>query len=354
MSLQTSEPSLLPSAGLRILLIKPKHIGDSLLLTPTIVAIKQAHLDAEIWVVVRRGCEGILAGCPEINRLLTVAAVDRHERRRGDFFRDMRTTWQLSRPKFDYVFELGDGHRGRLLAGLARTNRRYSVRPVTPFSAREARGFTGISAFDWETCHRVEKDFRSVAEFLPLPEPIPPLRFDRCFARPWPGAENLADFAVIQIGKRQSVGRWSRASWEEVGRWLLTRVKSIVITSGPAPDETQDALWLCDRLGPDARATLGRAGWPEVADLLYRARLYAGTDTATMHLAAACGCPIVALFGSTWEGHWRPWRAPYRIVAETDETPGANPNENLARAKQRTMTGITPAKVIAACGEMLR
>jgi heptosyltransferase-3 len=288
MSLQTSEPPLLPSAGLRILLIKPKHIGDSLLLTPTIVAIKQAWPEAEIWVVVRRGCEGIMAGCPEIDRLLTVAAVDKHERRHGDFFRDLRTTWQLSRPKFDCVFELGDGHRGRLLAGLARTNRRYSVRPATPFSVREARGFTGVATFDWETCHRVEKDFRSVSEFLPLPEPIPPLRFDRAFARPWPGAETLADFAVMQIGKRQSVGRWSREGWEEVGRALLARVKNIVISSGPAPDETQDAMWLCDRLGPDARATLGCAGWPEIADLLYRARLYVGTDTATMHLAAAC------------------------------------------------------------------
>ena len=49
---------------MRILLIKPKQIGDSLILTPTITAIKRAHPEAEIWVVVRRGCEGILAGLP--------------------------------------------------------------------------------------------------------------------------------------------------------------------------------------------------------------------------------------------------------------------------------------------------
>ncbi len=36
---------------MRILLIKPKHIGDTLILTPTIAAIKQAHPDAEIWVL---------------------------------------------------------------------------------------------------------------------------------------------------------------------------------------------------------------------------------------------------------------------------------------------------------------
>ena len=60
---------------MRILLIKPKQIGDSLILTPTITAIKRAHPEAEIWVLVRRGCEGILAGCPGIARTLTLAGV---------------------------------------------------------------------------------------------------------------------------------------------------------------------------------------------------------------------------------------------------------------------------------------
>jgi heptosyltransferase-3 len=91
-----------------------------------------------------------------------------------------------------------------------------------------------------------------------------------------------------------------------------------------------------------------------MAGMLYRARLYVGTDTATMHLAAACQCPAVALFGSTWEGHWRPWQSPHRIVAEVESAAPANAKEALAQAKRRTMAGITPAKVIAACEEMLK
>jgi heptosyltransferase-3 len=339
---------------MRILLIKPKHIGDSLLLTPTIVALKQARPEAEIWVVVRRGCEGILTGCPEIDRLLTVAAVDQSERAAGDFWHGLGVMLRLLDTRFDYVFELGDGHRGRFLAHLARADRRYAVRPPTPFTPRQARGFTAVSRFDWETCHRVEKDFYAVAEFLPLPMPIPPLRFDRRAARPWPPGDALHDFVVMQIGKRQSAGRWQREKWEEVGRWLLTRSAALVIASGPAPEEAEEAAWLAERLGAGALATLGRADWPQMAGLLYRARLYVGTDTATMHLAAACECPIVALFGSTWEGHWHPWQAPHRIVAATETAPTGNAKENLARAKLRTMTAIPPASVIAACGEMMR
>jgi heptosyltransferase-3 len=331
---------------MRILLLKPKHIGDSLLLTPTLVAIKRAHPDAEIWVVVRRGCEGILAGCPEIDRLLTVMPVDKHEREKKDFWRDLRTIWRLSKfsgARFDFVFELGDGHRARGLTRVASAPRKYSVKPTDPWgelSAKKAR--LTISRFDWETAHRVEKDFYSVTEFLPLGEPIPPLRFARAAARDWPPAAHLNDFAVIQIGKRQSAGRWTRE-----------RCGHLIVTSGSGPEETADAMWLCDRLGPRVLATLGRADWPQMAGLLYRARLYVGTDTAAMHLAAACGCPVVALFGSTYEGHWRPWQAAHRIVAESSIEPTADRKADLARAKQRTMTGITPQQVIAACAAML-
>ena len=40
----------------RFLFIKLRHIGDSLLLTPTLVATKAKYPDAEIWVLVRKSC----------------------------------------------------------------------------------------------------------------------------------------------------------------------------------------------------------------------------------------------------------------------------------------------------------
>ena len=65
--------SFLP-ARMRLLFVKLKHIGDSLLLTPTLAAVRAMYPQAEIWVVVREGSQGILSGCPAIDRLLTVAA----------------------------------------------------------------------------------------------------------------------------------------------------------------------------------------------------------------------------------------------------------------------------------------
>jgi heptosyltransferase-3 len=338
---------------MRILLLKPKHIGDTLILTPTIAALKTTYPEAEIWVMVRRGCEGILAGCPEIAQILTLAGVEKSDRSRGDFWRQVKILWRLWSVKFDYVFELGDGHRARLFAMLSRTKRRFSVKTSSPLTWLERRRFTAVSSFDWQTCHRVKKDYDSVAEFLPLPRPVPALRFEREFAEGWTPGDDLTDFCVMQIGKRQGLSRWHRQGWEEVGRRLLERFRAVVIVSGPADYEVEEAGWLQERLGPRALSTLGKASWPQVAGLLYRARLYVGLDTAAMHLAAACRCPVVALFGPTIEDHWRPWQAPYRIVTSPGYVPAADPVERYARVKKRTMNEIEARDVLAACDALL-
>jgi len=46
--------------------------------------------------------------------------------------------------------------------------------------------------------------------------------------------------------------------------------------------------------------------WPELTALLGKARLYVGPDTSVTHLAAASGCPTVALYGPTDPRLWGP------------------------------------------------
>jgi heptosyltransferase-3 len=341
---------------MRILLIKPKQIGDSLILTPTIAALKQAHPDAEIWVVVRRGCEGILAGCPHLARILTVAPVEKRDRR---FWRDLRgdaaTFLQVAAHRFDAAFELGDGGRGRnLLRSAVRCGARYSVKPTDAWAERDVRRAGGkIATHDWSTCHRVEKDFLAVSEFLPLPEPIGPLVFDAAADREWTPARELTDFAVVQVGTRQGFNRWHREGWLAIARALLERLAHVVIACGPVAHEREEAAWLQTQIGPRALSTDGMAGWAQMAWLLRRARLFVGPNTAAMHLAAACGCPVVALFGPSIEDHWHPWRVPYRIVTTPGYAAVAEVTERYARIKQRTMAEIQAADVIEACHALL-
>jgi heptosyltransferase-3 len=343
---------------MRILLIKPKQIGDSLILTPTIRAIQQAHPEADIWVVVRRGCEGILVGCPDIKRVLLVAPVEKRDRRFRDFFtHDLPTILQIAWHRFDYAFELGDGGRGRNLLRLARrtfSRRCFSVKPTDEWAKLALEKMrAGISSFDWATCHRVEKDFYSVSEFLPLPQPIPPMVFDDAAMRAWKEGATLQDYCVMQIGSRQGFNRWDREGWAKVGRAILKRFENIVISCGPVKEEVEEAAWLQKELGLRALNTRGAATWPEMAWLLHRAKLYIGPNTAAMHLAAACRCPVVALFGPSIEDHWHPWQVPYRIVTTPGYVAAKNPVERYLRIKQRTMQEILARDVVAACDALM-
>jgi heptosyltransferase-3 len=106
---------------MRILFIKLRHIGDSLLLTPTIAATKKKYPHAEIWVLVRESCDGILSGCPEIDRILTTANPDSAKRSNLGWLSDLKLAALLRRTHFDFVFELTDNDRARFFALAART-----------------------------------------------------------------------------------------------------------------------------------------------------------------------------------------------------------------------------------------
>ncbi|MDZ4742766.1 MAG: glycosyltransferase family 9 protein [Verrucomicrobiota bacterium] len=336
---------------MNFLFLKPKQIGDSLILTPTLQAVKQAYPEAKIWVVVRRGCEGILAGCPAIDHLLTAAPVEARDHTTGQWWRSLQLVSNLRKVRFDAVFELGDGDRSRWLALLCRAKARYSVPLDRPMKGYFRQAFKSIADFEYKRGHRVEKDYRTVSTFLPLPEEIPPLVFNREATRVWPETAAWEDFALMHITSRQGFNRWTREGWIKVGQYLLTRYKNLLISTGPAHEETVEAKAVAEALGPACLPTLGRTNWAELAELLYRARLFVGIDTAARHLAAACQCPTVALFGPSIERHWHPWKSPHRIVT----VPGYHAPQNgeledeFRMIKARRMNEIRAESVIEAC-----
>jgi heptosyltransferase-3 len=249
---------------------------------------------------------------------------------------------------------MSDSHRGRLFASLTRAKKRYTIKLVGKLNRWEKLRFTAESTVDWEYIHRVERDYFSVREFLPLRSTQPgPLVFDRDRTEPWPDAVGLTNFCLMQVGTWKDYGRWPKEQWREVAVYLLEHFDHIIISGGVAPRELEDALWLQQQLGPRVVCTLGKTTWAQVAWLLNHSALYVGVDTAAMHLAAACGRPIVAKFTTT-EDRWFPWQTNFRAVLPpsyitiTDQT--------LRKAKRREPKGeeITAQQMIAACEEMLK
>lgn len=335
---------------MRLLFVKLRHIGDALLLTPTLAAVKQALPKAEIWVVVRRGTEGILAGCPHIDQVRT-AMIPEHGRAR-DAHRgaDLALLRELRSTRFEHAFEMGGGDRGRWLVTLSGARGRTTNIASSLFPGFWKPAFNRPSTTRRYGFHEVQRDYITVADILPLPREIPPLRFEASATAPWEPAARDDEFAVLHAGTRRGEKAWVEDRWIEVGKALLERVPRVVLSCGPVAAERALAARLRDALGPAALSTDGQTTWPQLAGLLHRARLFLGVDTAAMHLAAACNCPTVALFGGSKIFEWYPWRVRHRTVRAHDwlgeEAAAALPPEALMRE-------ITTDRVVSACDDVL-
>jgi len=105
--------------------------------------------------------------------------------------------------------------------------------------------------------------------------------------------------------------------------------------------------------GTDGRvvSTKGSLSWTQMADLLGKASLFVGVDTAAMHLAAASGCPSVALFGNPPAYQYRPWKVPHRIVRARDAMPE---KERIRLTGESLMAEISEEEVLNAVDALLR
>ena len=338
---------------MRLLFIKLKHIGDALLLTPTLKAVREVYPQAEIWVVVRRGVEGILEGCPQIDRLLVTSAPEKQRRGVGDLWHQLQLVMTLRRQRFDYAFELSDGDRGRWLARLSGAKQRIATRHYVRVNWSARHTLTQFSSTPWTQGHRVEKDYQLVRECLPLPETIPPLVFDESRCRLPASFPGWTRFVVLHPGTRWARKQWPLELWIQTAEHLKRRGFKIVVSAGPDPEERSTASAICAALGDASMSTNGTASWAELAGLLRRASLFIGVDTAAMHLAAACQCPTIAIFGPSVPTFWRPWKTPHQLVIAPESAQALERPDFLEAVSMTSAATVPLSEVLEACESLL-
>ncbi len=336
---------------MRILFTKLRHIGDNLLITPIIVATRQKFPKAEIWVAVRRSTEGILAGCPEIDRVLATARPEEGKRTWGEFVSDLGTLAKIIGTPFDYAFELGDNDRGRTLVTASQARVRAThAGDVELLKPAWRRSFTHVVETDRDLLHQVEMDYMTPREVLGLPEEIPPLRFAPSAAIPWKGASELQEgFAVLHAATRWHCKSWPLDLWKEVLKRILEFTPQVLVSCGPSSWEIAGAEELCTGFGNRVMTTGGRASWREMAWIFSKARYYVGVDTAAMHLAAAMQCPIVSLFGHSVAGQFGPWKCPHIMVAPAGRKRGESGDVAEGLPDNDRMLRISVDEVVEAC-----
>ena len=122
-----------------------------------------------------------------------------------------------------------------------------------------------------------------------------------------------------------------------------------------APDAREKAIVtrILDQAGVAVTDLSGQLTLREMAALSARARLFFGVDSAPMHIAAAAGTPVVALFGPSGEKQWGPWRVPHRVVT-SDHPCRPCGNDGCGGGKvSECLTTLDVDRVQAAVNELL-
>jgi heptosyltransferase III len=285
----TAQSPTLPARP-RILVVALRRLGDVLLATPLIRSIRRAWPEAALDALVFADTAGILEGNPDVDRVIVMPA-------RPSFAQSLAVAIRLFK-RYHLAVSTQSGDRPTFFALLAGRTQAGPVWPGERFKRRLLRRPVAAEG----AVHRVEEMLR-IADALGIARVAEVV----CPAGNPPSELGLAGpYAMIHASPKFPYKQWTRGGWHALAAALRARGLAVVASGGPADRAFLDALW---DDAPQVRRLDGRLRWPELSALLRHARLYVGPDTSVTHLAAASGCPTVALFGPTDPRLWGPWPA---------------------------------------------
>jgi heptosyltransferase-3 len=355
------------AAPRRVLVIVTRRIGDVLLATPVLRSLKRAWPQSDIDVLVFAGTEGVVAGDPDIHRIITVPE-------RPRFSEHLELAWNLTR-RYDLAISLLPGDRPTLYAWFA-GRKRVGLQEATPKARWKHWLLDAWIPFDNQDTHTVRMHLAVLAALGVSPRADVVAGWTEADAAE---AETLlapvegAGYAVIHPYPKFRYKMWTVEGWIAVAERLSKRGLSVVLTGGPGADEKAYVSALAQRL-PAALNLAGKLTLGATAFVVSRAAIYVGPDTAITHAAAALGVPTVALYGPTNPVKWGPWPS----GQAADENPWARIGSQAARhvrlvqgsgacvpcglegcerhieSTSDCLTGLAPERVIAAIEDVLR
>jgi predicted lipopolysaccharide heptosyltransferase III len=285
-----------------ILLIQLKRIGDLILTTPAIAALREKFPDASISLVVSSAVKELLPAITGIDKLFEV---------RGKT--DDALDWiALSFGKFDYCLDFTRNDRSAFLTFLSGARKRItSDHPIlrTKLRARSYNEFVDAPVGFLHTVDYhlgllkplgIENASRAIRLHLPDETMAEAERLLRA-------ANVREDFVCFHPGSARAEKFWEAKRWAEViDRCASETEMTCVLTGGRSSMERAQIAAITGATKSNPIDLSGKTNLLTLAALVRKARLLVTVDSAPMHFAAAWETPQVVLFGPTNPFHWHP------------------------------------------------
>lgn len=287
----------------RILVIKLRYLGDVLLSTPVLTALRAAFPKACLSMLVNPGTEAMIAENPSLDRVLTVE-------RSSSPLRQVRFAMGLRRCRFDLVIDLTDGDRAAILSRITGARVRVGFNREDRWRGRLYTHL--VSLKQDQSISRICQDLMAVQLLgLTADAHLPVLRVrptDEVGARAALTAIGILSgerFVAVHPGARWWFKRWPAERFAGLIDHIQGKLGVKVVLLG-GEQEQEIAESVLDRVETGCRSLVARLGLLELAALLREASLFVGNDNGPMHIAAAMGTRVVGLFGPTDPSVWAP------------------------------------------------
>lgn len=296
-----------------ILLIQLKRIGDLILTTPAIAALREKFPQAKISLIVSRDGAELLPAIPGVDHGLCANKA--------------RSWLKVARGRFHYCIDFTRNDRSAFLTLLSRAEKRVT-------SGRKKSRAKLRSQVYSEFIDRPLRFLHTIDSNLTLLEPLnihglsPPVRLNlpadaRDRANELRAAHRIQNrYIIFHPGSARAEKFWKAERWAEViERTGKNHDVDLVLTGGNSSLEQNHLVELKSKLRRQVVDLSAQTDLLSLAGLVADARLLVTVDSAAMHLAAATHTPQVILFGPTNPFHWRPRDSTALILQGTSTIP---------------------------------
>ncbi len=287
---------------MNILLIQLKRIGDLILTTPSIAALREKFPKASISLVVSAAVKELLPAITGIDKVFEV---------RGKT--DDALDWiALSLGKFDYCLDFTRNDRSSFLTFLSGARKRITSDHPNLRTKLRARSYNEFVDAPVGALHTVDYHLgllkplgienASRAIQLQLPDETTAKANDLL------RAANIADdFVCFHPGSARAEKFWEPGRWAEVIDHCARETGMKCVLTGGRSSVEQGQIAAIKAATKSTPIDLsGKTTLLTLAALVRKARLLVTVDSAPMHFAAAWETPQVVLFGPTNPYHWHP------------------------------------------------
>jgi lipopolysaccharide heptosyltransferase II len=285
---------------LKILILKPSSLGDVIHALPVLRLLKQHYRNAEIYWWIDSALAPLIEGDPDLTGIV------RFERKRWgkpqhwpEMLRSIR--W-LRAQKFDLVIDLQCLLRSATFAWLANGKQlvgldeiREGARGFYDYAAPRASFHT--HAVDWYLSVLPPLGVPVHKNFVWLPE-RPEIAAE--VSRKWPDAAvSNPQWIALQPGARWLNKRWPAQHFSKVVHRLAQKFPDLRFAVLGGKDDAPLGETIAQASPEKVLNLCGKTSLPEMIEWVRRSDLLITNDTGPMHVAAALGKPLIALFGPT-------------------------------------------------------